>query len=238
MTALLALAALAILGAGLVWLIQQDALIWLAWANTWIADNVIAHLGYWGVFLLMFIESSFIPFPSEIVIPPAADLARRSAEWSVGWVIAMGIGGSLAGALVNYGLARYMGRGLLIGLIGRYGRYLRLSTDTYLRSEAFFRRHGAIATFTGRLIPAVRQLVSLPAGLAHMNLISFCLLTSLGAGIWVAVLAFVGYRFGQDAEMLSAMFKSHSRWLALGAVVLVGGYVLTYRYRRYRNKRN
>jgi membrane protein DedA with SNARE-associated domain len=226
------LAALAVSAYGLVWLIQHDALLWLAAANTWLADNLIARFGYWGVFALMFIESSFIPFPSEIVMPPAGDLARRSAEWSLGGVIAAGIAGSLAGAWFNYALARYLGRALLIRLIARYGRWVRLSVDAYLRSEAFFLRHGAIATFTGRLIPAVRQIISLPAGLARMNLLSFSVLTTLGAGIWVALLAVLGYRFGQDAPMLSEALKSYSGWLAAGAFAAIALYVAFYRLRR------
>ena len=222
----LAVAGLVILGVGLAWLLEQDILVRLASLNTWLADNVITRLGYGGVFVLMFIESSFVPFPSEVVMPPAGDLARRSAEWSLGWVIATGVAGSLAGALVNYGLARYIGRALLLRFVVRYGSYVRISPAAYFRSEAFFQRHGAMATFIGRLIPGIRQIISLPAGLARMNLLTFSVLTSLGAAIWVAVLAVLGYRFGQDAEALSAALKTHSRWLALGAVVLAGGYVL------------
>lgn len=228
------LAVLATGGYGLYWLLRHDALLWLAAANAWLADNLIARFGYWGVFALMFIESSFIPFPSEIVMPPAGDLARRSAEWSLGGVIAAGIAGSLAGALFNYFLALYLGRALLIRVIERYGGWFRLSVETYYRSEAFFFRHGAIATFTGRLIPAVRQIISLPAGLARMNLFVFSVLTSLGAGLWVALLAVLGYRFGQDAEMLSDTLKTYSGWLAGGAIALIAIYILALRLRRAR----
>ena len=227
---LLVLAALlaggALLAAGLYWLIRHDALVALAQANTWLADRFIARLGYGGVFLLMLIESSFVPFPSEIVIPPAADLARRLPDWSLGGVIAAGVGGSLAGAWINYGLARYLGRSIVVGLVKRYGRYVHLSPEAYARGETFFLRHGAIATFTGRLIPGIRQIVSLPAGLARMNLMLFSLLTALGASIWVVVLAVVGYRFGQDAAMLSGVLKEYSLVLVIGAGVLVTGYIL------------
>lgn len=222
------LAGLAVAG---VWLLEQGAVLWLARANTWLADHVIARLGYLGVFGLMFIESSFIPFPSEIIIPPAGDLARRHADWSLTAVIAMGVLGSLAGALLNYALARWLGRAALVGLIRRYGRFFRLSIEAYFRTEAFFYRHGEIGTFTGRLVPGIRQIVSLPAGLARMNLAVFSLLTSLGAGIWVVVLAYLGYRFGENAEALSATLNDASRWLAAGAVALVGGYVLWHRWR-------
>lgn len=220
------------LGYGAVWALQHDGLLWLAAANSWLADNLIAVLGYGGVFLLMAIESSFIPFPSEIVIPPAGDLARRLPDWSLTGVIVAGIAGSLVGALINYGLARYLGRAAIVRLIGRYGRYVRISVKAYDRSEAFFHRHGEIATFTGRLIPGIRQIVSLPAGLARMNLAVFSLLTALGAGLWVAVLAVVGYRFGQDAERVSGALATYSVWLVGGALLLVAAYVAFHRLRR------
>jgi membrane protein DedA with SNARE-associated domain len=206
-----------------VWLVQHDAVLWLAALNAWLADNLIARFGYAGVFVMMFLESTFIPVPSELVIPPAGDLARRSAEWSLGGVILVGTLGSVAGALFNYGLALYLGRPLLIRFIGRFGSWLHLSMSVYDRSEAFFLRHGAIATLSGRLIPGVRHLISLPAGLARMNLAAFCALTALGAALWCAVLAVLGYRFGQDAALLSETLKTYSGWLAAGAV---GGIVL------------
>jgi membrane protein DedA with SNARE-associated domain len=230
----LAALGLAALAYAAVWLLRNDALLWLATANTWLADNLIARFGYLGIFGLMFIESSFVPFPSEIVMPPAGDLARRSPEWSLAGVITAGIAGSLAGALVNYYLARYLGRAVLLRLIHRYGRWFRVSIEVYDRSEAFFLRHGAIATFAGRLVPGVRQIISLPAGLARMNLVTFSVLTSLGAGIWVAILAVVGYRFGQDAETLSRVLKEDSGWLVLGAVGLLAVYILWQRFRKPR----
>jgi membrane protein DedA with SNARE-associated domain len=207
------------------WLIRADALVWLAAANRWLADAFIHRLGYWGVFLLMFIESSFVPFPSEIIIPPAADLARRLPDWSLAAVIGLGVAGSLAGALFNYGLALYLGRPLLLRWIDRCGSYLRVTRTGYDRAEQLFLRHGAISTFTGRLLPGIRQIISLPAGLARMNLAAFSLLTALGAGLWVVVLALAGYWFGAGAESLAESLQRYTRWLALGGALLVGGYV-------------
>lgn len=227
---------LAGLGGAVYWLIQIGAVHWLASANSWLADNFIRKLGYFGVFALMFIESSFVPFPSEIIVPPAGDLARRLPDWSLGWVIAMGVAGSLCGALFNYALARFIGRQVLIGLIDRFGRYFHLSRASYDAAEGYFMRHGGISTFTGRLIPGIRQIVSLPAGLARMNLLAFSLLTSLGAGIWVVMLALLGYWFGQDPEQLAAALKEYSILLVTGAVLLVGAYVLYYRLRRAAGK--
>lgn len=226
---------LAAFGFGVYWLMQAGAVEWLIAANRWLADNLILRMGYAGIFALMAIESSFIPFPSEIIIPPAGDLARRLPDWHLGGVITAGVLGSLVGALINYGLARYLGRPLLIGLIERMGAYFRVSLDAYLKAETLFNRHGEITTFTARLIPGIRQLVSLPAGLAGMNLISFCILTALGAGIWVVLLALLGYWFGGDPELLAESLKRYSRWLAAAAVILVGSYIVL---TRFLNKRN
>jgi membrane protein DedA with SNARE-associated domain len=220
---LLGLLALAAAG-GLYALLQSDVVLWLARLNQWLADTVILRLGYWGVFALMFIESSFIPFPSEIVVPPAADLARRLPDWNPLLVVLIATAGSLTGALFNYFLALYLGRPLLLRLIDSAGGYVRLTRGGYDRAEAFFLRHGAISTFTGRLIPGIRQIISLPAGLARMNLAAFCLLTALGAGLWVAVLAWLGYWFGANAELLAAALQRWSHWLAAAALLLLALY--------------
>ena len=219
---------LALIGAG----VRLDVMVWLAKANRWLADTFIQGLGYWGVFLLMFIESSLIPFPSEIIIPPAADLARRLPDWNLTPVIVLGIAGSLAGALFNYVLARSLGRPLLLRMIRRHGKWLHLGEDGYVRAEAFFLRHGAISTLIGRLIPGVRQLVSLPAGLARMNLVTFSLLTALGAGVWVGVLAAAGYWFGANAELMGEALRKYSLWLLAAVVVAIAGYALYYRLRK------
>ena len=221
---------LALIVAGL----RFDGMVWLAEANRWVADTFIRRLGYWGVFLLMFIESSLIPFPSEIIIPPAADLARRLPGWQLEAVIALGIAGSLAGALFNYMLALTLGRPLLLRMIRRYGAWVRIGEEDFGRAEAFFLRHGAISTLIGRLIPVVRQLVSLPAGLARMNLAAFSLLTALGAGVWVGVLAAAGYWFGANAERLGAALRSYSLWMLVAVVVLIVAYAI---YCKLRNRR-
>lgn len=225
----LALAAIALAAAGLalllMWLVRVDFLLWLVAANQWLADVVIYRLGYWGVFALMFIESSFVPFPSEIIIPPAANLARRLPDWNLASVIVLGTAGSLAGALFNYAVALYLGRPLLLKIIDRFGDYMRISRREYDKAEAMFQRHGAISTLAGRLIPGIRQVISLPAGLARMNLALFCLLTALGAGVWVAVLAWLGYWFGGNAEQLAGKLQAYSYGIVAAAVLLVAAYL-------------
>lgn len=157
------------------------------------------------VLIFMTIESSFIPFPSEVVMIPAGFLAARGAMLTgdplldASLAIVAGTVGSLAGAFVNYGLAAGVGAPFL----ERYGRYFFLPPDKLRRAEELFRRYGPGATFVCRLLPAIRQLISIPAGLARMRMGSFAFWTGLGAGIWVIVLTFVGYRIGAHTTHLS-----------------------------------
>ena len=159
---------------------------------------IVGKFGYGGIVVMMFLESSFFPFPSEIVIPPAGYLAQRG-EMNLALVIAAGILGSILGALFNYWLALKMGRPALI----RYGRYVGLTPEAFDRVEKFFYKHGIFGTFVGRLIPGVRQYISFPAGLARLPLIPFILATGLGAGIWVIILAVIGYLVGNNQELIS-----------------------------------
>ena len=153
--------------------------------------EVVGQLGYVGIFAMMFLESSFFPFPSEVVMIPAGYLAYKG-EMNAIIAVAMGILGSLAGALFNYFLALKFGRIFVL----TFGKYFFFSESTMNQMEAFFKAHGEISTFIGRLIPAVRQYISLPAGLAKMNLAKFSFYTALGAGIWVIILTILGYYVG------------------------------------------
>lgn len=163
--------------------------------------ELVGALDYLGVFILMVIESSFIPFPSEIVIPPAAYLASQG-EMNVFVIIAVGTLGSLCGAFVNYFLALYLGKPLVYKLVRtRWAKFLLLSEEKLVGAEKAFREYGSVSTFVGRLIPAIRQLISLPAGFVKMDLFKFSFFTALGAGIWVAFLAGFGYFFGVDQSL-------------------------------------
>jgi len=159
--------------------------------------NQIGDMGYLGIFLLMFLESTFFPFPSEIIMIPAGYLAYQG-EMNLYVVIIVGILGSIAGALLNYYLAMYLGRGILL----KYGKYFLIKEETLDRLETFFSKHGEVSTFTGRLIPGIRQLISLPAGLARMNIMKFTFYTAIGAGIWASVLVFIGYLVGSKVVTL------------------------------------
>jgi membrane protein DedA with SNARE-associated domain len=161
-----------------------------------ITDSIFS-MGYMGIFLLMMIESSFIPFPSEIVLVPAGYLASKG-DMNISLILFASLLGSLSGALINYFGALYLGRKFLI----TYGKYILVSEETLNKMESFFKAHGAISTFTGRLIPGIRQLISIPAGLSKMNLKVFIFYTSLGALIWSIILVSLGYIIGENNELI------------------------------------
>jgi len=175
----------------------------------------IGHMGYWGIFLLMFLESTFFPFPSEIIMIPAGYLAYQG-EMNVYLVVFIGIMGSLLGALFNYYLALYFGRKFIL----KYGRYFFIKEETLDKLEAFFTKHGELSTFNGRLIPGIRQLISLPAGLAKMNVLHFSAYSALGAGIWVIVLVALGYLLGSNQELISEYLHT-ATVIALICVVFI-----------------
>lgn len=172
--------------------------------------KLVGDLGYFGIFFMMFLESSFIPFPSEVVMIPAGYLAYQG-EMNFFVAVFFGILGSLAGALLNYYLALFFGREILI----KYGKYVFFDEETMKKMEDFFAKHGHISTFSGRLIPVVRQYISLPAGLGKMNLAIFCFYTSLGAGIWSLILVALGYFLGQNEDLL----KEYLHWITLALVI-------------------
>jgi membrane protein DedA with SNARE-associated domain len=161
---------------------------------------------------MMFLESTFFPFPSEVAMIPAGYLAFQG-KMDIWLAILAGLGGSLTGALFNYYLARSLGRNLLI----KYGKYVFIKEETIDKLEKFFTTHGHISTFTGRLIPGIRQLISLPAGLSRMNVTEFSAYTALGAGIWVAILAALGYFAGANEEI----WKGYLKEITIGVLALL-----------------
>ena len=158
----------------------------------------LEHLNYWVVMLLMTIESSFIPFPSEVVVPPAAYMCATTGEQNVLLVVLVATVGACLGALINYVLARWLGRPLVYRFANsRLGHMCLIDEEKVVQAERYFDKHGALGTFVGRLVPAVRQLISIPAGLARMGLGRFMLYTALGAGIWNTILAAMGWYIGR-----------------------------------------
>lgn len=190
------------------------------------------NLNYWTITLLMAIESSFIPFPSEVVVPPAAYKAYHG-ELNIWLVILFSTLGAEVGALVNYYLAKYLGRPIIYRFAeSRVGRMCLLSTKKMEQAEAFFNKHGVISTFIGRLVPAVRQLISIPAGLARMNMPKFLIFTALGALTWNSILAVLGYVAGRalPREEFDAFINEKSH--AIG-MVFVAIFVLIVAYLAY-----
>lgn len=203
-------------------------------------DSLAALAPTWGlvlVFVFMAVESSFIPFPSEVVMIPAGFLAARgelalgSPQLAFVLVVAVGLVGSLAGAYVNYFIALYVGKPFL----EKYGKYFFVKPEPLNRACDVFNKYGAATTFVCRLVPVIRQLISIPAGISKMPLGSFTLFTGLGAGIWTAILAAVGYALGKSAGDLSylelctrgkAMAAANLPLVIAGAVGLVAVYVL------------
>jgi membrane protein DedA with SNARE-associated domain len=194
-------------------------------------------LGYPGIVVLMAIESSIIPLPSELVMPPAGYLA---AKGEMNFLVAVGCGvlGSILGALANYGLAHWLGR----AFVRRVGRYVLVSEKSLDRSERFFAAHGEISTFIARMVPVVRHLISLPAGLARMSLPRFVVFTGLGAAVWCTILTWIGWFIGKKEDLLLSALDQEARHYAGRAVVillpilaaLAAVYVLWYRRRASR----
>ena len=190
--------------------------------------DTVSGWGYAGIFAMMFLESSFFPFPSEVVMVPAGYLASKG-EMSLAASIFFGTFGALAGALFNYYLASSLGRRFL----EKYGRYLFIKEETITKMERFFTEHGHISTFSGRLIPGVRQYISLPAGLAKMHLPTFLLYTVLGAAIWVTILALLGYFVGANQELIHRNLKT----ITFGVLAAIALLLLWYIRRYKRGKR-
>ena len=184
--------------------------------------NLVNQWGYWGIFVMMFLESTFFPFPSEVAMIPAGYLAYKG-EMNIWLAIFAGVSGSLMGALFNYYLARSLGRKLLI----KYGKYVFIKEETVIKLENFFTSHGHISTFTGRLIPGIRQLISLPAGLSRMNIAEFSAYTTLGAGIWVAILAALGYFAGAHEDV----WRGYLKEITIAVLILIGLGISFYTYR-------
>lgn len=203
-------------------------------------DNAMQMAPVWGfilIFVFMTVESSFIPFPSEVVMIPAGFLAYRGLlsthvpALDLGLAVVIGLAGSMLGAYINYGLSIWLGRPFL----HKYGKYFFLKEQHLDRAEEIFRKYGDLATFVCRLLPAIRQLISIPAGLSRMSLGRFTLFTALGAGIWTLILALIGWYFGHLAGDMTAiemvekgkkLIHDHYIWILIFLAVFVAVYLL------------
>lgn len=191
-----------------------------AWFFDWFVNNA----SYLFVFVFMVIESSFIPFPSEVVVPPAAYLAMQKGDMNIFLVVLAATAGALVGALVNYVLSLLIGRPIVYAFANsRFGHACLINQEKVEKAEKYFDNHGAASTFFGRLIPAVRQLISRPAGIAKMNIWVFMLFTSLGALIWNCVLAGLGWWLSRHVSLdeLYVSVEKYNSYLTLGGIVIL-----------------
>ena len=186
----------------------------------WYLDN----MNYGNITLLMAIESSFIPFPSEVVVPPAAYKAAATGELNIWLVVFFATLGAVIGAFINYFLALWLGKPIVYKFANsRFGHMCLLDEQKVIKAEQFFIRYGVAATLVGRLVPAVRQLISIPAGLAKMNVAKFALFTAIGAGLWNGVLAALGYFLEAvvPEEQLIATVTKYSHEIGYGIIAVV-----------------
>lgn len=191
--------------------------------------SLILRTGYGGLVLLMIAENIFPPIPSEVIMPLGGYLAHQGKLTLVGVIVA-GTAGAVLGALPLYWLGRGIGEEKLRGFADRHGRWLALSCGDIDRAMGWFERHGATAVLLGRLVPGVRSLISIPAGINRMNLAAFLAYTTLGSAVWTAALAGAGYALGQQ-------FKQVGEWLDPVSWVVFGGLALAYAWRVWRHQK-
>jgi membrane protein DedA with SNARE-associated domain len=191
--------------------------------TSWYMDN----MNYGTVTLLMVIESSFIPFPSEVVVPPAAYKAlEEGSNMNIVLVVVFATLGAIIGALINYFLALWLGRPIIYKFVEtRFGKMCLLDKQKVEKAEKYFDKHGKSSTFIGRLVPGIRQLISIPAGLAKMNIATFVCFTALGAGIWNIILALLGY-VGHGNKELIDQYSHELSYILLGLGVLFVAYLI------------
>ena len=189
--------------------------------------NTLNAMGYPGIFALMAMESSIIPLPSELVMPPAGYLAHQG-QMNIWIAILMGTVGSLAGAYANYFAAHWLGRPLIL----KYGKYVWITEEKFAKAESFFLKHGEISIFIGRLLPVIRHLISIPAGIAGMNHFRFSLYTLVGAGIWCTILAWIGYFIGKE----QALIMKYSHQAVIGVIIFSAILIAFYIWRQKKAK--
>ena len=207
-----------------------------AWFFDWFVNNA----NYLFVFIFMVIESSFIPFPSEVVVPPAAYLAMQKSDMNIFIVVAVATAGALVGALVNYVLSLLIGRPIVYAFANsRVGHALLINQEKVEKAEKYFDEHGAVSTFIGRLIPAVRQLISIPAGIARMNIWVFCLYTTLGALVWNGILAALGWWLSLNVSLdqLYGAVEKYNSYLTIGGLILLAACIIYIIYNAFKKKK-
>jgi membrane protein DedA with SNARE-associated domain len=189
--------------------------------------NTLNAMGYPGIFALMAMESSIIPLPSELVMPPAGYLAHQG-QMNIWIAIIIGTIGSLVGSYANYFAAHWLGRPLVL----KYGKYVWITEEKFAKVEKFFLNHGEISIFIGRLLPVIRHLISIPAGIAGMNHLRFSLYTLIGAGMWCTILAWIGYFIGKE----QALIMKYSHQAVIGVMIFSAVLIAFYIWRQKKRR--
>jgi membrane protein DedA with SNARE-associated domain len=190
--------------------------------------HTLNAMGYPGIFALMAMESSVFPVPSELVMPPAGYLAHQG-QMNIWIAILTGTLGSLVGAYANYFASHWLGRPLVL----KYGKYVWITEEKFAKVEIFFLKHGEISTFIGRLLPVIRHLISIPAGIAGMNHLRFSFYTLVGAGIWCTILTWIGYFIGKE----QALILKYSHQAVIGVILFSAVLIAVYVWRQKKAKR-
>jgi len=215
---------------------SSDTLSFIEHIEAWYKNNT----NYYSITILMACESSILPVPSEMVIPPAVYIAMKpGSDLSIFWIIIFGTIGALIGASFNYVMSMWLGRFVVYKFAdSKVGKLFLLSSEKIQKAEAYFNDHGKTSTFVGRFIPVIRHLISIPAGLSRMNYLNFLLYTALGAGLWNCALALLGYFAGENSDLINKYSHEISYFFIGIGIVLVAWLVLkTVRKKKNKSKK-
>jgi membrane protein DedA with SNARE-associated domain len=193
--------------------------------------HFIEQVGYLGIFIGMFLESTAFPLPSELIMIPAG-IAASYGTMNIYLIIVAGVLGNVFGAIFSYYLAAFVGRAVLF----KIGKYLFIKPETIIKVEEFFKSHGSISVFIGRLIPGLRHFISLPAGIAKMNIKLFCLYTSLGSLIWTVVLAILGFEIGENRKLIKEYIHTIAIACTISCLLLITAYCIFVKYKKSSKK--
>ena len=200
-------------------------------------SSLIIHLiqssGYMGVFILMTLESALLPIPSEVTMPFAGYLAQTGLL-SLPVVVLVGAIGNLVGSLIAYAIGYFLEERVILTLVKKYGKFILLSEHEYMRAVSWYKKYGSSITFFSRLLPAVRTFISLPAGLAQMNIWKFSMYTFLGSLLWSSVLAYIGYYLGAHWDSIGPIYNKFQLVIIVIIIVVVGYYI----YRKLQHRKN
>ena len=204
--------------------------------SAWVL-SIMAKFGYFGIVFAMFAENVFPPIPSEIIMP-AAGFAASKGELNLVLVILAGTLGAVLGALPLYYLGRVFDKERLLTFTEKYGKYVFVKSCDVTAANDWFEKHGKLAVFFGRMVPGVRSLISIPAGMSNMPLPPFLVLTALGSSVWATVLTLAGYYLGQNYEVIQSILAPYSKGIGIAVVIIIIGWFIKNRLSNRKNNKN